>query len=335
MSSTTRLSKSLPDPQEERCPACFQSSTPFCRGPEALDLWRCMSCGIVFLAQHQASHSEVEQLEREHFSDGFVGRQSVWQSIFDRHTNARTRRRILRYKQSGSLLGVGVGNGSFLRAFSDSGFDCTGVEPSPAIVDHVRKNHRLNVVTSYLEDYRPAGGMYFDIAVVNHVLEHMPEPRSALKHLRSLIADDGLVHIAVPNISAWESWLPGWTSYEPYHLFYYSARTLQRALKDAGFRIVQVETVEPFSGWFNAIVRTVMGRAYQMTRRRFEVANQAQRPSTKDSILVNGLNFGRILVGALIFPLRWFQAYLGSGEELIVLAIPNHASPSIGAHEPE
>ncbi len=309
-------------PREERCPACGQSSVRFNRGPEALELWRCVSCTIVFLARHQVSRSEVEQLEEQHFADSFVGRQSVWQTIFDRLTIARTLKRILQHKKKGSLLDVGVGYGSLLCAAREAGFECTGVEPSAAIVDYVHRTHQLNVAPAYLEDFSPADGKRFDVVILNHVLEHMENPQRALKHLRSLLADGGLVHIALPNIAAWEARLPGWTSYEPYHLFYFSTETLSSTLEAAGFRVVRVETFEPFSGWFNAIARSALAKTYQETRSQLEETSQTQQPSWKGVVLLSLLNTGRIVTGILSFPLRWIQARAGGGEELIVVATP-------------
>lgn len=304
---------------KESCPACEAPSLPFRRGPRRLDLWRCPSCETVFLGRRDATRARVEELEKEHFAEGFVRRQTAWQALFERLLVARTRRRIRRYKNGGALLEVGVGSGAFLRAARDAGFDATGVDPSPAIVDHVRETLQLHVVAAFLEDFRPEDGRRFDVVVMNHVLEHLREPRAALMHLRSLVADDALLHVAVPNVGAWEARLPGWTSYEPYHLFYFSAGTLADTLQAAGFRVVKTETVEPFSGWFNAIVRTLFARSYETARNRIEDAGPS---SWKTQLLTGALNLGRVGFGALTLPLRWVQARLGFGEELVVLATP-------------
>jgi peptide/nickel transport system permease protein len=58
-------------------------------------------------------------------------------------------------------------------------------------------------------------------ATMLEVLEHMPNPKAMLMRVSALLNQGGILHIAVPNISGWEASLTGWTSYEPYHLYYF------------------------------------------------------------------------------------------------------------------
>jgi hypothetical protein len=75
------------------------------------------------------------------------------------------------------------------------------------------------------------------------VFEHLVNPREVLEKARSLLTDDGLVAIEVPNIRSLYSRLLGrrwWYDFE--HVFYYSPRGLLHLLEEAGFSPVLVES---------------------------------------------------------------------------------------------
>ena len=94
---------------------------------------------------------------------------------------------------------------------------------------------------------------------MNHVLEHVQEPLDFLRDVKKLLVPCGFVHIAVPNIACWEARLVGWNCYEPYHLLYFNYATLVQAISAVGMELVQVSTYESVSGWFLALLRTILG----------------------------------------------------------------------------
>lgn len=167
-----------------------------------------------------------------------------------------------------------------------------------------------------------ARSVTYDAVVMNHVLEHLPNPVETLMEIRARMAPASWLHLAVPNVSSWEACLPGWTSYEPYHLLYFRLASLREALARAGFRVVEYETIEPFSGWFLTVVRTILGGFNSSVPDR-----RKQQPMTREWIR----HIYRILmvsVGMLTAPARWLQAKLGFGEELVVIAAPIHHTGS-------
>ena len=91
------------------------------------------------------------------------------------------------------------------------------------------------------------------------LLEHVADPIALLQAARARLKPGGTLQLAVPNAGAWEARLRGWTSYEPYHLLYFTPVTLRRAVERAGFNVVQVKTHESFSGWMLPISRTLLG----------------------------------------------------------------------------
>src|ERR1700675_157990 len=298
------------------CTMCGGEACSHEAGRPDLALRRCQLCGIVFLPLLSGAREYVRQMEAEFFSEDFTARHNRWQALFDQWKARQILRRLHRFVRGGRLLDIGVGSGVFLNAARLSGFDCMGIEASAHIADHVRQAYKVPVVQGYLEDFSCATHhAKFDVIVMNHVLEHMPDPKAMLHRVSALLNKGGIVHISVPNIASWEASLPGWTSYERYHLYYFSPATLLPLLENEGLRSLLVETEEPFSGWFNALTRTIMGVSYQKLR-----TSRRSKPTGWQSVAANVLNVSRVGFDTITWPLRHIQALANRGEELVSVA---------------
>lgn len=293
------------------CPLCRTNALPAGMGPAALDLLRCQGCNIIFLRTHNAAEY-VEQTQEEFFTEMDHG---GWQRMLDVMSARLVLRRIKKYKPSGRLLEIGIGTGEFIRAAQRAGYDCMGVEASKGLVSSFARKSSIPVFLGYLEEFARSTQDRFDVLVMNHVLEHIPDPLAALKQVRGLLKEDGIVHIAVPNVEAWEARLAGWTCYEPYHLFYFGPGTLSALAQQAGFNVLRVKTAERFSGWTNALVRTFLQRNYQELR----LSGARGTPSRKQQAAKVGLDLVRVGVGVVSLPLRFVQSLCKRGEELITI----------------
>ncbi len=81
---------------------------------------------------------------------------------------------------------------------------------------------------------------FFDVVVMNHVLEHVHDPLAVLRECRRVHKDDGLFVIDVPNFECLDRKLfgPFWAALEvPRHLYHYNAQSFEGLLESAGFII--------------------------------------------------------------------------------------------------
>jgi hypothetical protein len=117
-------------------------------------------------------------------------------------------------------------------------------------------------------------------------------------------------------VAAWEARLPGWNSYEPYHLLYFTPQTLRSAAKKAGFEIQHLTTRESFSGWFLAILRTLLKKSRLERPHEEPSANTPMLPSFIESAYRSAM----VTWGLLLLPLRWLQELRGRGDEIVLLA---------------
>jgi len=134
------------------------------------------------------------------------------------------------------ILDVGSSDGERVVALSAAGYrDVTGIDP---YIAHDRVfPHGARVVKRRLEDHV---GEY-DLVMLHHSLEHMPDPIQGLTEVRRLLAPDGwaLVRLPVAGGYGWRTYRENWFGLEPpRHLVIPSAKGMELIAEAAGFAIV-------------------------------------------------------------------------------------------------
>jgi SAM-dependent methyltransferase len=105
--------------------------------------------------------------------------------------------RFLHAKPGGRLLDVGCGNGSFLSVMKDLGWECDGVEPDP-VAAGVALNLGHHVRQGSIEDLKMPEGHY-DAVTLSHVMEHFPNPHTAMAAIAKLLKPGGIFFSVSPN----------------------------------------------------------------------------------------------------------------------------------------
>ena len=291
---------------------------PLCDGTIFADwrygLLRCEQCDLV-VAGSVWQPVDNEQLNEASFGGDDEPVRSFWVSVFESLNNRRTMSRLRGVVGiGGQLLEIGVGSGSFLAYAQAHGYVPLGCDLSPMICSRVEQNTGIAMHCGSLESL--SNEQRFDVVVMNHVLEHVSDPVVLLKAVRARLKPNGVLHLAVPNAGAWEARLPGWNSYEPYHLLYFTPRTIRLAAEKSGFTIQHLTTRESFSGWFLAILRTLLGKSH--SRQYSEESSASITQST--SFVEHAYRVVMVAGGLLTLPFRRLQELLGKGDEVILLA---------------
>lgn len=136
-----------------------------------------------------------------------------------------------------SVLDIGCGNGTLLRALRDAGHSVAGVEPDAAARANARKEG-LEVFAGSAESMPDAlQGRKFDVVLMTHVLEHCRDPRRAIAEARKLVEPGGQLLIEVPNARslaarhAGPAWFHGDAGR---HLFYFTPNSVSSLLEQHG-----------------------------------------------------------------------------------------------------
>jgi len=142
------------------------------------------------------------------------------------------------------VLDIGSGYGFFLREMKKKGYKIDGIEVSDlsrAISAKVAKVavHDIDIATASAGEIAKLGT--FKLITMFHCLEHIPDPISFLKRVRTLLTKGGKLLIEVPNID--DAMLDLSDPYRSFywqfaHCSYFNAKTLSITLRKAGFKHV-------------------------------------------------------------------------------------------------
>ncbi|MGL6077016.1 MAG: class I SAM-dependent methyltransferase [Fimbriiglobus sp.] len=96
------------------------------------------------------------------------------------------------------LLDVGCGNGWSTYAFSNLGYDATGIDLNPNAFEAVTSEHcRLAYGSATKIPFDPDS---FDVVVCHQCLEHVPDPCLSLQEMARVCRPGGLIVIVGPNL---------------------------------------------------------------------------------------------------------------------------------------
>lgn len=146
--------------------------------------------------------------------------------------------------ETGRLLDVGCGGGAFLRRMRKAGWAVAGTEPDAKAAARLAAQEGFPVYSS-LEDMIQEREQQFDVIVLSHVIEHLPDPIHTLTQLRSLLSADGRLLLTTPNALSLGSRIFGsfWRGLEPpRHFNVFSPDSLRQALERAGFLTERMNT---------------------------------------------------------------------------------------------
>lgn len=134
---------------------------------------------------------------------------------------------------SGRCLDVGCSAGLFLDVAKAKGYSTFGIELSRWAVELARSKGHV-VYNQSLFDHRVDEKDKYDLVTAFDIVEHLEDPRSALKQLKSLLRPGGALVGIVPDMDAWHMRLLGQHHWLVVlmHYQYFSRQSLRLLLKD-------------------------------------------------------------------------------------------------------
>jgi 2-polyprenyl-3-methyl-5-hydroxy-6-metoxy-1,4-benzoquinol methylase len=96
------------------------------------------------------------------------------------------------------VLEVGCAHGAYVALLGWAGYQASGTEMSPWVVEFGRKEFGVEILAGRIETlgFSPAS---FDVIVLNDVIEHLPDPLTTLRHCGDLLAPGGFFVIQTPE----------------------------------------------------------------------------------------------------------------------------------------
>lgn len=216
--------------------------------------------------------------------------------------------------QNVRVLDVGCGFGQSLGYHTARGCDVYGVEADENI-RRVAEKFGFKVRVGLFDDsiYEPE---FFDYVTMDQVIEHVTDPVSTLRGVARILKPGGTAVLSTPNAGGWGAKIFGrrWINWHaPYHVQFFSRRSMQLAAEQAGLVLAEVKTITSSEWlhyqWIHLIIYPKHGELS-----RFWSPNQDRRSLLQRLILKALHLMHRIKVNHLIT--RLFDS-LGLGDNYV------------------
>lgn len=239
-----------------RCPVCgsahLRAVGRLAEGP----VWRCRDCRLEMTGRVLESDVTAQEtgeragstVTSPDYRAAMVGRFASSRDLIRERASNRLRlySEILG-RRPAQILEVGSGNGGFVKAFRDLGLASEGLEIDPSLVSIARADG-ADVRLADISRIDPGDFERADVVFSSQTLEHILTPRDAMRNMRALTREGGLIHIDVPNSASWGARYhrlrPGrarWAMLEPpHHQIGYHPVSLARLFEDAGLQVLKI-----------------------------------------------------------------------------------------------
>ena len=135
------------------------------------------------------------------------------------------------------VLDIGCGSGVLVNKLTKQRYIAYGYDTALENIAYAKKHFYGNYYDQFPTDNE------FDVITMVHVLEHIKQPLEYLKKVWDILAENGIIHIIVPNnrtVSGYFGKQYQLLIYDPNHNTFWEPDNLTVVLKQAGFHVVNV-----------------------------------------------------------------------------------------------
>lgn len=237
--------------QQQLCPVCGSGSfeviiSPWVDEADPVKLYgaasgirgtqqlvRCLTCGMIYENPRYSAEVIIKgymaSQEAGHDSQYLMRVLSFYRTL---------RKQASRIPPKGAkVLDIGTAGGAFLDAARQFGYDAYGMEPSADLASR-GKARGLNIEQGTIENHSFKPGS-FDMVCLWDVIEHLPEPKTALTEIKKLLKSNGILLINFPDIGTWQAKLIGrryWWILSV-HLHHFNRATIKDICARSGFSV--------------------------------------------------------------------------------------------------
>ena len=212
---------------KENCPLC---ENPFDPNENYAQSKFCHKCETLYTPYWD------NNLYDEAYKDKYIAH---WESETNNPLQRCRWNTIGEHIRSGSLLDIGCGTGSFLRA-APLNFTCIGCDINQHCVDYCNKNGIEASGTSIPLEHE------FDVITMFDVIEHYPN-LDVLDTIKCILKDNGYFVFCTPNFkpSRLDN-IEEWRHYRPKgeHVFCFSEKSILTMAKLHGFKVIDINFEE-------------------------------------------------------------------------------------------
>ena len=238
------------------CPICGSAQTALEYRVKGYEIARCAACCVGFTVLSAEQRAAVPDVYDEDYYEG--KRDSNYENYFETQAG-RVRQwtpiveSLFRDDEPRSILDVGCGGGFFLDTLGPR-WRKEGTDIAQVGIEFARRRFPYRFHLGRLVELSLAPASY-DVVTMWHVVEHFLDPVEELREVGRLLEPGGYCVIETCNYDAWSRRLAEerWRFFiPPFHLFFFSPRSLARLLERAGMTLVRtLPRGNPVNNWIS------------------------------------------------------------------------------------
>ena len=254
------MNLSAPIAAKVACPVCGEAAYVVFRDlyddrygyPDAFTLYECSACGHMHIPTN-FTPDDLGRLYTQYYPRGNFD--------LDNFQPEREKRGLVAWLngERGSafrwvprnvrVLDIGCGIGATLAYHRNRGCEAIGME-ADSNVQPIAKRYGLDIRQGIFDGTQFESG-YFDYVTLDQVAEHVTDPRALMRGVARVLKPGGRVIITTPNPKSLPARIFGrkWLNWHtPYHIQFYTNRSLRKVAEDAGLRLESTRTTTA-SAW--------------------------------------------------------------------------------------
>lgn len=197
---------------------------------------RCAECGLVYISP-RLTEDEISKIYGSLFKSKSLNKPppvdfTSYNDFF---------KLIKKYREKNFLLDVGCFRGYLLSGAREQGWQVKGTELSEQAAACARKDYGLDVHTGSLSDANYPEN-FFDVVSMFDVIEHLTDPAEYLREIERILRPGGVFYVETPNFNSITRHILGkdWSIFFPWHLYYFTPRTLARLIDKVNLDVMSV-----------------------------------------------------------------------------------------------
>lgn len=215
-----------------KCMVCHKNTIILLNNQNYI-IYRCNNCGLGF------TKNIKKQTENYHRDEDYIRNQKQFENIYQKRVNI-----IDKFANNvGRALEIGSSTGLLLKLLQKKGWDILGVEVSARAGKFARKHGIPTLITSF--EKVKLSKDFFDVIILNHTLEHLNNPAQIIRKINSLLVQNGIIFIDVPNFGGFSAKIlrKNWPYLLPNeHYWHFTLDSLLKIFKRNNFKIIYYES---------------------------------------------------------------------------------------------
>ena len=213
-----------------------------------IPMYLCMNCGSMWQQKSVPKKTDAE-IYSEAYYKKIWGYSKETDSLVARskyHVSKKCIKLLHQYKKGGTVLEVGCGLGYLLALLQQDSFcyDVYGIEVS-SFAQRISEERlgKGKVFSSF--DVLKRKNLRFDSIIFFDSLEHIADQDLLFKNLDTVLAQDGLVFVIMPDASSFVARIFGtnWLEYKEDHVLFYTKKSFAQQLEQKGYRLLLCRSI--------------------------------------------------------------------------------------------